>query len=159
MDKRTPPPAPGTDSTTAGAAKPTDDAESPVAKPAARAPRARASASTRTRSRARRRPVTWRRRTRRAAWKPTTSPRPASSAIEQKKVALRDIIAHATVGDTASLAKTLEAIMTGSSPDDAQACARRCSARKSRRRPKPRPAPTTNWRPAGATPIRIPTAT
>ena len=28
---------------------------------------------------------------------------------------------HATVGDTASLAKTLEAIMTGSSPDDAAA--------------------------------------
>jgi polyphosphate kinase 2 (PPK2 family) len=45
----------------------------------------------------------------------------ASSAIEQKKVALHDIIAHAKVGDTASLAKTLEAIMTGSSPDDAQA--------------------------------------
>jgi len=44
-----------------------------------------------------------------------------SSAIEHKKVALRDIIAHATVGDSASLAKTLEAIMTGSSPDDAVA--------------------------------------
>ncbi len=45
----------------------------------------------------------------------------ASAAVEQKTVALKDIIAHAAPGDTVELAKSLEAIMTGASPDDAEA--------------------------------------
>ena len=38
-----------------------------------------------------------------------------------KKNAVRDILAHATAGDVASMAKALEAIMAGASPDDAAA--------------------------------------
>jgi predicted lipid-binding transport protein (Tim44 family) len=159
MDKRTPPPAPGTDSTTAGAAKPTDDAESPVAKPAGRAPRARASASTR---------AAQPRRASAGDVAPAHTPsameaydvaEAASSAIEQKKVALQDIIAHAKVGDTASLAKTLEAIMTGSSPDDAQALRKALLGKENRRRRSRRPARTTNWPAAGATTTPTPIAT
>ena len=122
MDKRTPPPAPGSDSPVAEGATTAGNAELPVAKPAARAPRARAaSASTRTAQP---------RKASAGDIAPARTPsgmeaydiaEAAESAIEQKKVALRDIIASATVGDTASLAKTLEAIMTGSSPDDALA--------------------------------------
>jgi hypothetical protein len=83
-----------------------------------------------------------------------------SSAIEQKKVALRDIIAHATVGDTASLAKTLEAIMTGASPDDARHLAQGAAGQGARAGSQgQRPARTTNWRPAGATTIPTLTAT
>ncbi|MBL8421453.1 MAG: polyphosphate kinase 2, partial [Dechloromonas sp.] len=44
-----------------------------------------------------------------------------SSAVEQKTVALKDIIAHSAPGDAVALAKSLEAIMTGASPDDAVA--------------------------------------
>ncbi len=41
------------------------------------------------------------------------------AAQESKIVAVKDILAAASLGDTASLAKTLEAIMAGASPDDA----------------------------------------
>ncbi|WP_313951353.1 polyphosphate kinase 2 [Accumulibacter sp.] len=116
MDKRTPPPNPNTDSSTAGA--PTL-AASAVVKAAARAPRARAaSASARPRKVSdgdvapARTP---------AGMEACDIAEATSSALEHKKVALDDIIAHAKVGDMASLAQTLETIMTGSSPDDAAA--------------------------------------
>ncbi len=41
------------------------------------------------------------------------------AAQESKVVAVKDILAVAALGDTAALAKTLEAIMAGASPDDA----------------------------------------
>jgi len=43
----------------------------------------------------------------------------ASGAQEAKKNAVRDILLKASAGDTASVAKALEAIMAGASPDDA----------------------------------------
>ncbi|HQC81691.1 MAG TPA: polyphosphate kinase 2, partial [Accumulibacter sp.] len=120
MDKRTPPPASGTDNTTAAGPSEADKAESPVAKPAARTPRARTASAAR---------VAAPRKASAGDVAPAHTPSAMeaydiadsiNAAVEQKKVALRDIIAQATVADAASLAKTLEAIMTGSSPDDAQ---------------------------------------
>ena len=121
MEKRTPPAADGTDGSATAVSTAAGNADAATVKPAGRAPRARASASTRAAQP-------------RKASAGDVAPahtasgmeaydvaEAASSAIEQKKVALQDIIAHAKVGDTASLAKTLEAIMTGSSPDDAMA--------------------------------------
>ena len=122
MDKRTPPPTPSPESSTAVGTKQPEGAENPVVKPGARTPRARAvPASTRA---AKPRKVSA------GDVAPARSPsgmethdvaEATISAVEHKKVALRDIIAHAKLDDTASLAKTLEAIMTGSSPDDAAA--------------------------------------
>jgi hypothetical protein len=123
MDKRTPPPAPGSDSPVAEGATTAGNAELPVAKPAARAPRARAaSASTRTAQP-------------RKASAGDVAPARTPSAMEAYDVAEAAEFGDrtqrrspcvtssrtATVGDTASLAKTLEAIMTGASPDDALA--------------------------------------
>ena len=123
MDKRTPPPAEGSDKTSAAGNDPTEKAEPSVAKPAARPARARAAtSSTSPRTSAPRKASA-------GDVAPARTPsameaydvaESMSAAIEQKKVALRDIIAHATVGDSASLAKTLEAILTGASPDDAE---------------------------------------
>jgi polyphosphate kinase 2 (PPK2 family) len=82
----------------------------------------------------------------------------AESAIEQKKVALRDIIASASVGDTASLAKTLEAIMTGSSPDDAQALRKALLGKDEAPAAKPATSPddelATSWRDTNSYPYR-----
>jgi polyphosphate kinase len=50
-----------------------------------------------------------------------TASEAAIGALEAKKNAVRDILLHAAAGDTASIAKALEAIMAGSSPDDAAA--------------------------------------
>jgi polyphosphate kinase 2 len=53
---------------------------------------------------------------------------------------------HATVGDTASLAKTLEAIMTGASPDDAAGAAQGAARQGRTAGAKPRDqSRTTNW--------------
>ena len=43
------------------------------------------------------------------------------AAQDAKKNAVRDILMHAAAGDTVSMAKALEAIMAGASPDDAAA--------------------------------------
>lgn len=50
-----------------------------------------------------------------------TAAEAAIGALEAKKNAVRDILLHAAAGDTASIAQALEAIMAGSSPDDAAA--------------------------------------
>ncbi|HPU80291.1 polyphosphate kinase 2 [Accumulibacter sp.] len=159
MDKRTPPPAPGSDSPVAEGAATAGNAELPVAKPAARAPRARAaSASTRPAQP---------RKASAGDIAPARTPsgmeaydiaEAAESAIEQKKVALRDIIASATVGDTASLAKTLEAIMTGSSPDDAMALRKALLGKEETPAAKPATSPddelATSWRDTNSYPYR-----
>ena len=118
MDKKTSTPEPGTKSKAVAAAKPAGSADSPAAKPVvlkARVARPRAAQP------------------RRAAAgdiAPAHTPEAmeaydvaeaVSAAVEQKTVALKDIIAHAPPGDTVALAKSLEAIMTGASPDDAVA--------------------------------------
>jgi hypothetical protein len=49
----------------------------------------------------------------------------AVDAAQEAKVAVvRDIIARAKAGESGALAKSLEAILTGASPDDAEALAR-----------------------------------
>jgi len=82
----------------------------------------------------------------------------ASSAIEHKQVALRDIIAHATVGDTASLAKTLEAIMTGASPDDAAALRKALLTERNEPQATPPSSPddelASSWRETSSYPYR-----
>ncbi|MBN8461982.1 MAG: polyphosphate kinase 2 [Dechloromonas sp.] len=110
MDKKTSTPAPGGADQAAAAAKPAASTASPgvkpLLKPRVAAPR-RASAGDIA---------------------PAHTPKAmeaydvaeaASAAVEQKTVALKDIIAHSPPGDTVALAKSLEAIMTGASPDDA----------------------------------------
>ncbi|MCB1941940.1 MAG: polyphosphate kinase 2 [Candidatus Accumulibacter sp.] len=159
MDKRTPPPAPSSDSSTAAGTGEGDNDQSAVAKPAPRAARPRA-ASTATRTA----------RPRKASAgdvAPARTPKAmaaydvaeaTSSAVEQKKVALRDIIAHATVGDTASLAKTLEAIMTGASPDDAAALRKALMEQEKRPEAKPSSSPddelASSWRETSSYPYR-----
>ena len=122
MDKRTPPPASSADSTASAGTAPVEIAESPAVKPAGRASRARPASAAQRAAQPRKASA--------GDVAPARTPsameaydvaEATSSAIEHKKVALRDIIAHVSVGDAASLAKTLEAIMTGASPDDAQA--------------------------------------
>ncbi|HPP48150.1 MAG TPA: hypothetical protein PLF25_11715, partial [Accumulibacter sp.] len=121
MEKKTPSAVADADNASAAGNESAGKAESANAKPAARNSRARVSSTTSRTSIPRRASS--------GDVAPARSPaameaydvaESASAAIEQKKVALRDIIAHATEGDTASLAKTLEAIMTGASPDDAE---------------------------------------
>jgi len=81
-----------------------------------------------------------------------------NAAVEQKKVALRDIIAQATVADAASLAKTLEAIMTGSSPDDAQELRKALLGKEPPAAAKPPTSPdeelATGWRDNNSYPYR-----
>jgi polyphosphate kinase 2 len=50
-----------------------------------------------------------------------TASEAAVGALEAKKNAVRDILLHAAAGDTDSITKALQAIMAGSSPDDAAA--------------------------------------
>jgi hypothetical protein len=66
---------------------------------------------------------------------------------------------HATVGDTASLAKTLEAIMTGSSPDDALALRKALLGKEETPAAKPPTSPDDELATAGAIPIPTPIAT
>ena len=159
MDKRTPPPTMSTDSSAVEGTMQGETSELQAAKPAARAPKARAvSASTRT-------PQP--RKASAGDVAPARSPEAmeaydvaeaTSSAIEHKKVALRDIIAHATIGDTASLAKTLEAIMTGSSPDHAAALRRALMEHEkepaARQASSPDDELATSWRETSSYPYR-----
>ncbi|MEF8733784.1 MAG: polyphosphate kinase 2 [Candidatus Accumulibacter meliphilus] len=159
MDKRTPPPTSSTDSSQAGGTTEAEKPEVAAAKPPARAPRARAvSASTR---------ATQPRRAAAGDVAPARTPaameafdvaEAASSAIEHKQVALRDIIAHATVGDTASLAKTLEAIMTGASPDDAAALRKALLTERKEPQATPPSSPddelASSWRETSSYPYR-----
>ena len=117
MDKKTSTPAPGTTSKAVAAAKTATSAASPgvkpLLKPRTAAPRAaqprRASAGDIAPAHTP------------EAMEAYDVAEAASAAVEQKTVALKDIIAHATPGDAVALAKSLEAIMTGASPDDAAA--------------------------------------
>ncbi|HRE85951.1 MAG: polyphosphate kinase 2 [Candidatus Accumulibacter phosphatis] len=153
MDKRTPPPAAGAENP-AGAA---GNTEAAAAKSATRAPRTRAAASTRAAPR----------KASAGDIAPARTPagmeafdvaEAASAAIEQKKVALNDIIAHVSVGDTASLAKTLEAIMTGASPDDAQALRKALLSKEEPPAAKVETSPddelATSWRDTNSYPYR-----
>jgi hypothetical protein len=153
MDKKTPPPAAGDNPTAAG----TGDSAA-VAKPAGRTTRARTPAAAR---------AAQPRKASAGDIAPARTPdamaafdiaEATSSAIEQKKVALRDIIAHATVGDTASLAKTLEAIMTGSSPDDALALRKALLGKEEPPAAKVETSPddelATSWRDTNSYPYR-----
>ncbi|HMV05999.1 MAG TPA: polyphosphate kinase 2 [Accumulibacter sp.] len=122
MDKKAPPANANAEGSTAAVNTPAENSDSPAPAPARRTARTRAASPGQRAAQPRkasagdvapaRTP---------AAMEAYDVAEATSSAIEHKKVALRDIIAHATVGDSASLAKTLEAIMTGSSPDDAVA--------------------------------------
>lgn len=159
MDKRTPPPASSADSTASAGTAPVDIAESPAAKPAGRAPRARPASAAQRAAQPRKASA--------GDVAPARTPsameaydvaEATSSAIEHKKVALRDIIAHVSVGDTASLAKTLEAIMTGASPDDAQALRKALLAKDEAPAAKPPTSPddelATSWRDTNSYPYR-----
>jgi polyphosphate kinase 2 len=117
MDKKTSTPAPGTTSKAVAAAKTATSAASPGVKPLLN-PRTAAPRAAQPR------------RASAGDIAPAHTPEAmeaydvaeaASAAVEQKTVALKDIIAHATPGDAVALAKSLEAIMTGASPDDAAA--------------------------------------
>ena len=152
MDKRTPPPAPATDSSTAAGTTEAEGVLSAAAKPAGPAPRARA-AQPRKASAGDVAPAHTA-----SAMEAFDVAEAASAAIEQKKVALSDIIAHAPVGDTASLAKTLEAIMTGASPDDAEALRRALLGKEPPAAAKPATSPddelASGWRDNNSYPYR-----
>jgi len=80
------------------------------------------------------------------------------AAVEQKKVALSDIIAQVSVGDATSLAKTLEAIMTGSSPDDQVALRKALMGKEPPPAAKPATSPddelASGWRDNNSYPYR-----
>jgi len=165
MDKRTPPPATSSDSDSdsersmAGGTGQAENTETPVATPAARAPRARSAAASPRSGQPRKAAAGDVAPARTAAGMEAFDvAEAASSAIEHKKVALRDIIAHATVGDTASLAKTLEAIMTGSSPDDAAALRKALFEQKQEPEALPASSPddelASSWRETSSYPYR-----
>jgi polyphosphate kinase 2 len=156
MDKKTPPPVAGDDHT---AAETGMDDKAAVAKPAGRTTRARAPSAAARAAQPRKASA--------GDIAPARTPdamaafdiaEATASAIEQKKVALRDIIAHATVGDTTSLAKTLEAIMTGSSPDDALALRKALLGKEEPPAAKVETSPddelATSWRDTNSYPYR-----
>ncbi len=159
MEKKTPPAVADADNASAAGNESAGKAESAAAKPAARTSRARVS-STASRTSTPRRASS-------GDVAPARSPaameaydvaESASAAIEQKKVALRDIIAHATEGDTASLAKTLEAIMTGASPDDAEMLRKALLTKNDKPLLKPTTSPddelSASWRDNNSYPYR-----
>ena len=152
MDKKTPPLAPASESSIATGTSSAEGVAPATAKPAARAPRARA-VQPRKASAGDVAPAHTA-----SAMEAFDVAEAASAAIEQKKVALSDIIAHAPIGDTASLAKTLEAIMTGASPDDAEALRKALLGKDSPAAAKPATSPddelASGWRDNNSYPYR-----